>query len=175
MSGSFSLVHGDIADARADAIVNAWNRNFIPHWLLLPQGVSKALKRKGGVEIFREVRRHGLLPLGGAVATTAGALEAQWVIHVAALHAYWVASKKSVTLGAQNAYQLAQELGVQELAMPLLGAGTGALSAVDSLTILYEQWLATSEKPESVTVFIYDQKIYQRCEPALEKLKARGS
>ena len=32
------LVHDDIARRPVDAVVNAWNRNFIPHWLLLPQG-----------------------------------------------------------------------------------------------------------------------------------------
>ena len=34
------LVHGDLLDQEVDVIVNAWNRNIIPWWLLLPQGVS---------------------------------------------------------------------------------------------------------------------------------------
>ena len=34
------IVEGDLLDQDVDVIVNAWNRNIIPWWLLLPQGVS---------------------------------------------------------------------------------------------------------------------------------------
>ena len=45
--------------------VNAWNRNLIPWWLLLPQGVSGAIKRRGGCERLRELSRKVVLLLGG--------------------------------------------------------------------------------------------------------------
>lgn len=141
------LVTGDISDARADAIVNAWNRNFIPHWLLVPQGVSKALRQRGGPEPFREVRRHGLLPLGGAVATGAGRLDARWVIHVAALHAYWVASEQSVRMGYGSALRVAGEVGARIIATPLLGAGTGGLYPARSCDLLLEAW---EERPAGI-------------------------
>ena len=38
------VVQGDLLDQDVDVIVNAWNRNIIPRWLLLPQGVSKAIR-----------------------------------------------------------------------------------------------------------------------------------
>ncbi len=53
---------------------NAWNRNIIPWWLLLPWGVSGAIKRRGGTGPFKELRRQGAIPLGGAVLTSAGKL-----------------------------------------------------------------------------------------------------
>jgi O-acetyl-ADP-ribose deacetylase (regulator of RNase III) len=56
--------HGDLLDQPVDAIVNAWNRNILPWWLLLPQGVSGAIKRRAGVEPFREVALYGPMPLG---------------------------------------------------------------------------------------------------------------
>ena len=31
------VVEGDLLDQDADALVNAWNRNIIPWWLLVPQ------------------------------------------------------------------------------------------------------------------------------------------
>ena len=44
--------------------MNAWNRNFIPPFLLVPQGVSRALRRAGGKEIFgaakTAAREHGV-------------------------------------------------------------------------------------------------------------------
>lgn len=61
------VVEGDLLEQDVEVIVNAWNRNIIPWWLLLPQGVSGAIKRKGGTTPFKEVRRHGPIPLGGAV------------------------------------------------------------------------------------------------------------
>jgi O-acetyl-ADP-ribose deacetylase len=52
---------GDLLDQDVDAIVNPWNRNLFPWWLLLPQGVSGAIKRRAGLGPFRELRRYGLL------------------------------------------------------------------------------------------------------------------
>ena len=60
------IVDGDLLDQPVDVIVNAWNRNIIPWWLLLPQGVSGAIKRRAGVRPFLEVGRAGPIPLGSA-------------------------------------------------------------------------------------------------------------
>ncbi|HEX3658227.1 MAG TPA: hypothetical protein VHV55_20735 [Pirellulales bacterium] len=38
------LFTGDLLDQDVEVIVNPWNRNIIPWWLLLPQGVSGAIK-----------------------------------------------------------------------------------------------------------------------------------
>ena len=48
MPNDLQIVQGDLLDQRADVIVNAWNRNMIPWWLLLPQGMSGAIKKRGG-------------------------------------------------------------------------------------------------------------------------------
>jgi hypothetical protein len=32
------ITEGDLLDQPVEVIVNAWNRNLIPWWLLLPQG-----------------------------------------------------------------------------------------------------------------------------------------
>ena len=42
------VVEGDLLEQQTEAIVNPWNRNIIPWWLLLPQGVSGAIKRRAG-------------------------------------------------------------------------------------------------------------------------------
>ena len=151
------LVHGDIANARVDAIINAWNRNFIPDWLLVPQGVSKALRQRGGPRPFQEIRTHGLLPLGAAVATSPGRLETRWVIHVAALHAYWAASERSVRLGYENALRVAGEIGAWTIATPLLGAGTGGLAPERSLALLREAWEARQDGVRRCEVWVVDE------------------
>src|SRR3954454_20024433 len=87
------VVEGDLLDQPVDSIVNAWNRNIIPWWLLLPQGVSGAIKRRGGLQPFREVGRHGPIPLGHAVLTSAGRLPFRGIIHVAGINGLWRASE----------------------------------------------------------------------------------
>ena len=96
------ITYGDLLDQDVAVIVNAWNRNFIPWWMLLPQGVSGAIKKRGGYAPFRELRSKGILPLGGAVLITAGRLPFQRIIHVAGLHAYWLSSEKSIRLSVRG-------------------------------------------------------------------------
>src|SRR5438046_1343761 len=92
----YEVVKGDLLDQKVDAIVDSWNRNFIPWWLLLPQGVSGAIKRKAGLQPFREVSLYGLLPLGGAVLTSAGRLPYKGIIHVAGINLLWRATEGSI-------------------------------------------------------------------------------
>ncbi len=66
------IVHGDLQDV--DVTVNAWNRNIIPWWLLLPQDVSRAIKKRGGYFPFRELGKFGPMALGGDVMAGAGKL-----------------------------------------------------------------------------------------------------
>ena len=70
-------VHGDLLTQPVDVIVNAWNRNIIPWWLLLPQGVSGAIKRRAGVRPFIELGWRPL-PLGAARSPGAGRHEVLW-------------------------------------------------------------------------------------------------
>src|SRR5207253_11092307 len=81
-----SIVEGNLLDQDADVIVNAWNRNVIPWWLLLPQGVSGAIKRRAGYAPFRELARLGSSPAGGAAVSSAGRLPHRAIGHVAGVH-----------------------------------------------------------------------------------------
>jgi len=59
------IVEGAVLDQKVDAIINPWNRNLIPWWLLLPKGVSGAIKKRAGIKPFIELRRSGVLPYTG--------------------------------------------------------------------------------------------------------------
>lgn len=118
-------VSGDLLDQPVEAIVNAWNRNVIPWWLLLPQGVSGALKRRAGLEPFRELARMGPIPLGEAVITSAGRLPFKAIIHVAGINLLWRSSEFSVRHSVRSALRLASDRHFASLALPLIGAGSG--------------------------------------------------
>jgi O-acetyl-ADP-ribose deacetylase (regulator of RNase III) len=119
------VVTGDLFDQPVEVIVNAWNRNLIPWWLLLPQGVSRAIKRRAGTGPFREVARHGMIPLGGAVLTSAGKLPFRAIIHVAGINLLWRSSEWSIRESVRNALQLAKQQNFRSIAFPLIGAGSG--------------------------------------------------
>lgn len=119
------VVDGNLLDQNVEVIVNAWNRNVFPWWLLLPQGVSGEIKRRGGTAPFRELRSAGILGLGHAVMTGAGKLPFRAIVHAAGIGLLWRASRRSVELSVRNAVALAAREGFRTLALPLIGAGTG--------------------------------------------------
>lgn len=139
MASNLEVVKGDLLDQDVDVIVNAWNRNIIPWWLLLPQGVSGAIKRRGGYAPFRQLAKHGPIPLGGAVFTGAGKLPFKGIIHVAGISMLWRSSEKSIRDSCRNALALADECGFDSIALPLIGAGTGGGSADAVLDMMKDE------------------------------------
>src|SRR4029453_1488194 len=118
------IADDDLLDQETEGIVNAWNRNVIPWWLLLPQGVSGAIKRRAGTEPFRELARQGPIPLGGGVETGAGRLPYKAIIHAAGINMLWRGSRASIQDSVRNAVRLAERLGLRSLAFPLIGSGS---------------------------------------------------
>ena len=129
-------VEGDLLDQDVEALVNAWNRNVIPWWLLLPQGVSGALKRRAGTLPFREVARHGPMPLGSAVVTSAGRLPHKAIIHVAGINLLWTASERSIRDSTTSALAAATEHGLRSVAFPAIGAGSGRFDEESALALI---------------------------------------
>ena len=148
------IVHGDLLDQPAQVLVNAWNRNIIPWWLLLPQGVSGAIRRRAGCAPFRELGHLGPIPLGGAVLTGAGRLPCKALIHVAGISLWWRASEASIGQSVHSAMRLVNEHGFTSVAFPLIGASTGGFGAEGSLRVMLSAF-ETIESAAEVTVVRY--------------------
>ena len=148
------VVHGDLLDQDVDVIVNAWNRNIIPWWLLIPQGVSGAIKRRGGTLPFREVGKLGAIPLGEARLTGAGSLSYRGIIHVAGINMFWVATRYSVTQSVINAMTLAEAHHFKSIAFPLIGSGSGQRGQQWSLDLMLDT-LNTLESSLRVVIVQY--------------------
>ncbi|MBJ6760787.1 macro domain-containing protein [Myxococcaceae bacterium JPH2] len=133
-----AVMDGDLLEQPVDAIVNAWNRNIIPWWLLLPQGVSGAIKRRGGTEPFRELARVGPMPLGSAVVTGPGRLPFRGIIHVAGIDLLWRASTRSIQDSVRNALARAREHGFGSVAFPVIGSGSGRFDEARALALMQE-------------------------------------
>ena len=119
------IVEGDITAERVDAIVNAANSS-----LLGGGGVDGAIHRRGGPQILEETRKlraghYGRgLPVGQAVATTAGRLPARWVIHTVG-PVFSTTEDRSQLLRAcyENSLRVADQVGATSVAFPLISAG----------------------------------------------------
>jgi O-acetyl-ADP-ribose deacetylase (regulator of RNase III) len=152
-----AVVEGDLLDQSVDVIVNSWNRNIIPGWLLLPQGVSGAIKKRGGSGPFKELRKHGPIPLGRAVLTSAGTLPFKGIIHVAGINLLWRASERSIRDSARHALKLAHESGFGSIAFPLIGAGSGGFNTERAKSVMLDQ-IQKSDTPLHVVLVVFKER-----------------
>ncbi|MDI3406983.1 O-acetyl-ADP-ribose deacetylase [Streptomyces cavernicola] len=163
MSTHLTLVQGDITQQSVDAIVNAANSS-----LLGGGGVDGAIHRRGGPEILaacRDLRasHYGKgLPTGQAVATTAGRLDARWVIHTVGPR--WSADTDRSDLLAscyRESLRVADELGARTVAFPAVSAGIYGWPMDDAARIAVETVRATETAVEEVRFVLFDETAYE--------------
>ncbi|MFI0774816.1 O-acetyl-ADP-ribose deacetylase [Streptomyces sp. NPDC021212] len=163
MTTTITLVHGDITAQHADAIVNAANSS-----LLGGGGVDGAIHRKGGPEILDACRslrasRYGKgLPTGQAVATTAGRLDARWVIHT--VGPVWSATEDRSGLLAscyRECLRVADELGARTVAFPAISTGVYRWPLDDGARIAVETVRAADTAVEEVRFVLFDEPAYR--------------
>ena len=156
------IVKGDLLDQEVDVIVNAWNRNIIPWWLLIPQGVSGAIKRRGGLRPFIEVARVGPIPLGGAVLTSAGRLPFRGIIHVAGIDMLWRASERSIRASVNAAMEIVGRENFSSVAFPVLGSGSGGFAEDRAIQIMCAA-LNTVEVASEVKIVCFSRHAAASC------------
>lgn len=132
---SLKIIKGDLFLQPVECIINPWNRNFIPWWLLLPHGISGQLKKKTGYKIFNQLSRYGLLKDGEAVITVGGKTSFKYIIHVAGLTWYWTSNLSIVKKSIENSISLAKKHNIKSLGFPLIGTGVGGLKEEDVIKI----------------------------------------
>ncbi|MCD0485564.1 O-acetyl-ADP-ribose deacetylase [Streptacidiphilus sp. ASG 303] len=132
-----TLVQGDITLQEVDALVNAANSS-----LLGGGGVDGAVHRRGGPEILAECRRlrashyGGGLPVGRAVATTAGRLPARWVIHtVGPVHRADADGSALLASCYRESLRVADGLGARTVAFPAVSTGVYGWPMADAARI----------------------------------------
>ena len=128
------VIDGDITALAVDAIANAANDQ-----LWMGAGVAGAIKRAGGEEIEREAVAKAPIPLGDAVATGAGRLQAKHVIHGAVMGQDLQTSADLVAKATRRCLELADELGAKSLALPAFGTGVGRLSLDECARIMVSE------------------------------------
>ncbi|GKS77991.1 macro domain-containing protein [Acidovorax sp. SUPP950] len=142
------IKQGDLLNQEVEVIINTWNRNIIPWWLLVPQGVSGAIKRKAGIQPFIEIAKAGPIPLGGAFLTSAGKLPFKAIIHVAGINMFWRASRESIFQSTLSAISLIEKQSYSSAAFPAIGAGSGGFKEKEAIAIMTEAFHYSETKSQ---------------------------
>ncbi|MDN3252715.1 O-acetyl-ADP-ribose deacetylase [Streptomyces sp. alain-838] len=163
MTTTITLVQGDITRESVDAIVNAANSS-----LLGGGGVDGAIHRRGGPEILAECRRlrashYGKgLPTGKAVATTAGNLDARWVIHtVGPVHSPTEDRSDLLASCYRESLRVADELGARTVAFPAVSTGVYHWPMDDAARIAVETVRGTATSVTEARFVLFDDRAYR--------------
>ncbi|MFF8871478.1 O-acetyl-ADP-ribose deacetylase [Streptomyces massasporeus] len=160
---AIELVRGDITRESVDAIVNAANSS-----LLGGGGVDGAIHRRGGPAILEECRRLRAahlgkgLPTGQAVATTAGELDARWVVHTVG-PVFSTTEDRSALLAScyRESLRVAGELGARTVAFPAISTGVYGWPMDDGARIAVETVRAADTTVEEVRFVLFDERAYE--------------
>ena len=154
---------GDIASLEVDAVANAANDH-----LWMGAGVAGALKRAGGEEIEREAMAQGPIPVGTAVATTAGRLPARYVVHGAVMSQDLRTDAELVRRTTRACLELADELGCRSLALPAFGTGVGGFPLHECARIMVGEARAFAPRSlERVVFAVFGREAYSVFSSAL--------
>ncbi|MFD3381533.1 MULTISPECIES: O-acetyl-ADP-ribose deacetylase [unclassified Streptomyces] len=160
---AIEFVQGDITRQSVDAIVNAANSS-----LLGGGGVDGAIHRRGGPEILAECRalrasHYGKgLRTGQAVATTAGRLDARWVIHTVG-PVYSRSEDRSELLAScyRESLRVADELGARTVAFPAVSAGIYGWPMDDAARIAVGTVRDTETAVTEARFVLFDERAYE--------------
>ncbi|TDB38204.1 MAG: macro domain-containing protein [Actinobacteria bacterium] len=164
-SSVIRIVRGDITHERVDAIVNATNASLRPGG-----GVCGAIHTAGGKTLTEDCRRvmadrEQLVP-GEAVATVAGDLKAQYVIH--ALGPVWHGGDHGEAEALASAYrtsvEIADRLGLQSIAFPSISTGIYGYPMMAAAHVALRALRTALERTHSVRevrVVLYDADAYE--------------
>ncbi|CAL9404419.1 MULTISPECIES: O-acetyl-ADP-ribose deacetylase [Nocardiopsis] len=157
------VLRGDITEQSVDAVVNAANSS-----LLGGGGVDGAIHRKGGRSILEECRQlraghyGGGLPVGDAVATTAGRLPARWVIHTVG-PVYSPTEDRSALLAScyGESLRVAHELGAESIAFPAISTGTYRWPVEDAARIAAWALHSAHLRVPEIRLVLFDDVAHQ--------------
>lgn len=154
------ILKGDITKVTVDAIVNAANTS-----LLGGGGVDGAIHRAGGQAILDDCRkiiaRQGGCKTGRAVITTAGNLNAKFVIHT--VGPVWNGGQKDEKLKLADCYknslQLAVDNNCKTIAFPCISTGVYKYPTNDAARVAVDtvlEFVSNSDNIEKVIFVCFD-------------------
>lgn len=129
--------------------------------------VMRKLERAAGAEFVDKVRPREPLPVGAAVATNAGELPVDLLIHGVVSSKTEPVSRESVRNALMNALQRAVQFQIRELAIAPFGLGAGNLDVEDAAELMIDVLsvhMHCAAYPASVVIFAeteYEEQMFR--------------
>lgn len=159
MLDKIELIQGDITKMNTDGIVNAANNT-----LLGGGGVDGAIHRAGGPSILEQCKKIGGCPTGEARITTAGDLNAKYIIHtVGPIYKDGKSGEAKLLEEAyRNSMKLAEEYNIKTIAFPFISAGVYGYPKGEAAKIALRGVLREleSRKIEKVYFVLFSEENY---------------
>ncbi len=153
------LAESDITELEVDAIVNAANEE-----LKLGSGVAGAIREKGGPSIQEECDRIGGTPVGTAVLTGGGELNAKHVIHAVGPHMGEGDEDRKLQSAIRSSLALADRHGLKSIALPAISTGVFGFPIDRCARILLPEvyrYLQGGTKIERVVVSLWGDETFE--------------
>ncbi len=162
------LVKGDITELSCDAIVNAANAQ-----LILGGGVAGAIRKKGGPTIQAECDKIGGTFVGGAAITSAGNLNAKYVIHAVGPQMGEGDEDNKLKNATLNSLKLADKHTLQSIALPAISTGIFGYPADRCAGIMLStiiEYLKGDTGIKKITMCLFDDKTLKTFQNRLKEL-----
>ena len=154
---------GVLLEQEAEGIVRPIRSDLVP-----VTAASRDVAEGAGEAMTAKLEQIGSMPLGGAVITPAGSLNADFVIHAVVSAPDDPETPASVQKALENSLRRATDMGLESLALPPLGTGIGRLDAEECALAMLEMLffhLDEGQPPLDVRIVTgseYEQHVFER-------------
>jgi O-acetyl-ADP-ribose deacetylase (regulator of RNase III) len=166
------LIKDDITDLEVDALVFYAQSN-----LALGSGFGTAISLRGGPTIQKELADLPPVATGEAVVSDAGNLKARHIIHAVGPKFQEEDTESKLRTTVQNSLKRAEELGVQRIAFPAMGAGYYGIPPDVCAQVMLEaiaDYLGTETCIRELTICVLDTNQYESFQARLSALDKPG-
>jgi len=171
------VVFEPLAHVPSEAILRPVRTDLAP-----VTAASRDLAVAAGASMEERLQRLGSLPVGGAVMTPAGILEADFVIHAVVMSEDEPQTTVTVQRALRNGLARAVDWGVASLAVPPLGLGAGLAEpevAARALVEILANHVDEGRAPLDLTIVVtssFEQELFERLveEAARERSNTEG-
>lgn len=166
------IVEGDITTEQVDAIVNAAKPT-----LMGGGGVDGAIHRAAGRTVLDQCRKlrastypNGL-PMGQAVATTAGDLPIGWIIHTVGPVFSSVDNRADILRSCYTqSLAVADQLGARSVSFPLISSGVYGWPLYDAVMQALVAIISSSTSVRTVRLVVHGEEAFRVAAQAAEAL-----
>lgn len=153
------LVRGDVTDLEVDAFVF-----YAQHDLALGSGFGTAISVRGGPAVQKELEGMGPVATGEAVASTAGNLKADFIIHAVGPRFREDDIEEKLRTTVRNSLKLAEEKEIRRIAFPAMGAGYYGIAPDVCARVMLEaiqSHLKGESRIEELVICVLDTRQYE--------------